>query len=63
MLKSPFEENAKTVCAQTAKPFRAPFAATLAVAILSIATALFLQAESQRIAIEKQNRPQIQSTR
>lgn len=39
MLKSPFEENAKTVCAQTAKPFRAPFAAILAVAILSIATA------------------------
>lgn len=33
------------------------------VLILSIAMALFLQAERHRIAIEKQNRPQIQSTR
>lgn len=38
MFKSPIEENAKTACAQTAKPFRTPFATTLAVAILSVAT-------------------------
>lgn len=46
MFKSPIKENATTVCTQTAKPFRTPFATILTVAILSVATSASAQDNS-----------------